>query len=120
MFSLCQSVSSASKPITNSRVAILFASRLAAVRPAATRPARDFFHFARDSRTWLPAGKMPVPAQWTEVGLATALHAQQRRRVQRIALGLVTALADAHALAFVASRLFHGSENMADRTADGA
>src|SRR5688572_14478681 len=114
MFSLCQSVSSASKPITSSRVAMLFASRWAAVRPAATSAARDFSPCS-DYRTRLPGSKMPVPAQRTQVGLATALHAEQRRRVKRITLGLVTALADAHALAFVASWLFHGSDQPRDR-----
>jgi hypothetical protein len=50
---------------------------------------------------------VPGPAYGTAVRLPPALDAGEQRRIERIALGAVPALARAHALTFLASGFFH-------------
>ena len=56
---------------------------------------------------WLTRRQMPLSAQRTMISLAPPFHAENRRGVERIALGTITALAGAHLLTLIASRLLH-------------
>src|SRR5687767_2229367 len=62
-------------------------------------------------RSWLRRRKMPVPAKRTKVGLASPLHADDGRGVQRVALRAIPAFAGAHALTLLAVRLFHRAKS---------
>jgi hypothetical protein len=59
---------------------------------------------------------MPVPAEWTQIGLPPPFETDHRRRVQRVAVRTVTSLANTHPLTFLAIRFFHGDSQRTMRS----